>query len=224
MARIRQVEGDLEGALDLLSEAERLYMSDFSPNVRPIAAWRTRVWLAQGRLAEALGWARERGLSAEDDLSYLREFEHITLVRILLARYKHDGTDSAICEALGLLERLLKAAHVGERMGSALEMLVLQALAHQLQGDSPAALVPLERALTLAEPEGYVRLFLDEGAPMAQLLRDAATHRIKPAYVSKLLAECEAEQPQSARRISTPRSASGSDSGFTAIDRAAQPA
>ena len=87
MARIRQVQGDLEGALDLLHEAERVYMSDFSPNVRPIAAWRTRVWLAQGRLAEALGWARERGLSAEDDLSYLREFEHITLARVLLARY-----------------------------------------------------------------------------------------------------------------------------------------
>ncbi len=70
LARIRQIEGDLEGALNLLSEAERLYMSDFSPNVRPVAAWRTRVWLAQGRLAEALGWARERGLSAEDDLNY----------------------------------------------------------------------------------------------------------------------------------------------------------
>ena len=85
LARIRQVEGDYEGALDLLAEAERLYMSDFSPNVRPIAAWRTRVWLAQGRLAEALDWVRERGLSAEDDLSYLREFEHITLARVLMA-------------------------------------------------------------------------------------------------------------------------------------------
>jgi len=193
MARIRQVEGDFEGALDLLAEAERLYMSDFSPNVRPIAAWRTRVWLAQGRLAEALGWARERGLSAEDDLSYLREFEHITLARVLMAR---DHTDSAICEALGLLERLLHAAQAGERLGNVLEILVLQALAHQLRGDSAAALASLERALTLAEPEGYVRLFLDEGAPMMQLLRDAAAGRIKPDYSSKLLAGFDAEQPQ----------------------------
>ena len=69
MARIRQAQGDLDGALDLLHEAERLYMSDFSPNVRPVAAWKTRVWVAQGRLGEALGWAREQGLSAEDDLS-----------------------------------------------------------------------------------------------------------------------------------------------------------
>ena len=171
MARIREAQGDLDGALDLLDEAERLYMSDFSPNVHPIAAWKTRVWVAQGRLGEALGWAREQGLSAEDELSYLREFEHITLARILLARYRSDRTDSAIREAIGLLERLLKAAQEGGRMGSVIEILILQALAHQAQGDIPAALLPLEQALTLAEPEGYIRMFLDEGAPMAQLLQ-----------------------------------------------------
>ncbi|HSD83946.1 MAG TPA: LuxR C-terminal-related transcriptional regulator, partial [Anaerolineae bacterium] len=196
MARIRQIEGDFEGALDLLHEAERVYMSDFSPNVRPIAALRTRVWIAQGRLDEALGWAREQRLSAKDDLSYLREFEHITLARILLARYTNDHTDSVICEALELLERLLQAAQAGGRMGSALEVLVLQALAHQLQGDSLAALDSLDRALTLAELEGYFRLFLDEGAPMAQLLRDAAARKIMPDYTGKLLTGFDAEQPQ----------------------------
>ena len=86
MARIREAQGDLDGALDLLDEAERLYVSDFFPNVRPVAALKARVWVAQGRLGEALGWAREQGLSVEDDLSYLREFEHITLARVLLAR------------------------------------------------------------------------------------------------------------------------------------------
>ena len=96
MARIREAQGDLDGALDLLDEAERLYVSDFSPNVRPIAALKTRVWVAQGRLGEALDWAREQGLSAEDDLSYLREFEHITLARVLLARYKSDRADRSI--------------------------------------------------------------------------------------------------------------------------------
>ena len=88
MARIREAQGDLDGALDLLQEAERLYVSAFSPNVRPVAALKTRVWVAQGRLGEALGWAREQGLSADDDLSYLREFEHITLARVLLARFR----------------------------------------------------------------------------------------------------------------------------------------
>jgi len=187
MARIREAQGDLDGALDLLHEAERLYIRDFFPNVRPVAALVTRVWIAQGRLGEALGWAREQGLSVEDDLSYLREFEHITLARVLLARYKSDRTDRSIHEAVGLLERLLQAAEEGERTGSVIEILVLQALAHQMQGDIPAALVPLERALTLAEPEGYVRLFMGEGPPMAVLLEEAAKHGIAPNYVRQLL-------------------------------------
>ena len=61
MARILEAQGDLEGALDLLHEAERLYVSDFFPNVRPVAALKTRVWVAQGRLVEALDWVREQG-------------------------------------------------------------------------------------------------------------------------------------------------------------------
>ena len=201
MARIREAQGDLDGALDLLDEAERLYVSDFSPNVRPVAASKTRVWVAQGRLGEALDWAREQGLSVEDDLSYLREFEHITLARVLLARYKSDHADRSILEAMGLLERLLKAAEEGGRTGSVIEILVLQALAHQVQGDIPAALMPLEQALTLAEPEGYVRIFVDEGPPMAQLLSEAAAHGIMPDYTGKLLAAFEAEEQRSEGRV-----------------------
>ena len=198
MARIREAEGDLDGALDLLNEAERLYVNDFSPNVRPIGASRIRMWLAQGRLGEALGWARERGLSVEDDLSYLREFEHVTLARVLMARYKSDRADRSIREAMGLLQRLLKAAEEGERTGSIIEILVLQALGHQVQGDIAAALAPLQRAMKLAEPEGYVRIFVDEGPPMAHLLREAAARGIMPDYTGKLLAAFEAEPPKSA--------------------------
>jgi LuxR family transcriptional regulator, maltose regulon positive regulatory protein len=172
MARIRATQGDLDGALELLQEAEPLYVSDFFPFVRPIAALKTRVWIAQGKLDKALGWAREQGVSAADELSYLREFEHITLARILLAQYKSAPSDATIDDAIGLLERLLKAAEDGARMGSAIEILVLQALAHQLRGDIPAALLPLERALTLAEPQGYVRTFVDEGEPMRILIED----------------------------------------------------
>jgi LuxR family maltose regulon positive regulatory protein len=187
MARIREAQGDLDGALDLLDEAERLYMSDFSPNVRPIAALVTRVWVAQGRLGEALDWARERGLSVSDEPSYLREFEHITLARVLLARSTSNRADHSMLEAMGLLERLLQAAEEGKRTGSVIEILVLQALAHQTQGDIPAALMPLQQALTLAEPEGYVRMFVDEGPPMAVLLEEAAKHGIAPHYVRHLL-------------------------------------
>ena len=68
-----------------------MYLGDFLPNVRPVPALRARVLAAQGEVAEALGWAREQGLSVDDNLTYLREFEHITLARVLLARYATDG-------------------------------------------------------------------------------------------------------------------------------------
>ena len=184
MARIRQAEGDLGGALDLLNEAERLYVGDFFPNVRPVPALKARVWIAQGRLGEALGWAHEQGLSADDDLSYLREFEHITLARILLARSRGEP----VHQVTRLLERLLLAAEEGGRTGHVIEILVLQALALQTLRDIPAALAGLERAVTLAEPEGYVRVFADEGAPMASLLRAAAKQGTAGNYVRRLLA------------------------------------
>ena len=188
MARIRQAEGDLGGALDLLNEAERLYVGDFFPNVRPVPALKARVWIAQGRLGEALGWAREQGLSVDDDLSYLREFEHITLARMLLARHQDERAEHSLHEATRLLERLLLAAEEGGRTGRVIEILVLQALAHQRLGDIPAALACLERAVTLAEPEGYVRVFADEGPPMASLLRAAAKQGTAGNYVRRLLA------------------------------------
>jgi len=188
MARVREAKGDLAGALDLLDEAERLYNGDLFPDVRPIAALRARVLAAQGKLDEALGWARERGLSVDDDLSYLREFEHITLARVLLARYTAERADRSNHEATRLLERLLRAAEEGARTGSVIEILVLQALAHQTQGDIPAALASLQRALMLSEPEGYVRVFVDEGPPMASLLRAVAKQGIAPNYVRRLLA------------------------------------
>jgi LuxR family transcriptional regulator, maltose regulon positive regulatory protein len=188
MARVREAEGDLDGALDLLDEALRVYMGDFAPNVRPIPALRARVLAAQGRVDEAFAWAREQGLSAEDDLSYLREFEHVTLARALLAQYRAERAEPPISDAARLLGRLLQAAEAGERMGSVIEILVLQALTDHARGDVPGALAALERALTLAEPEGYVRMFVGEGPPMASLLRAAAKQGIAPSYVRRLLA------------------------------------
>jgi LuxR family maltose regulon positive regulatory protein len=209
MARIREAQGDLDGALALLDEAAPLYVSDFFPNVRPVAALKARVRVRQDGLGEALSWAREQGLSADNDLSYLLEFEHITLARILLAQYKTARTDASIRGAIGLLARLAKAAEAGGRRGRLIEILVLQALAHQMQGDLPAALAPLERALILAEPEGYVRIFLDEGADMEKLLREAKARGIMPDYASRLLAAFEAIQ-QREYDESSPTSSSAS--------------
>jgi LuxR family maltose regulon positive regulatory protein len=181
MARVREAEGDLSAADELLGEAERLYVGDFSPDVRPVAASRARVWVAQGRTGDALGWVRRQGLSAEDDVSYLHEFEHITLARVLLARQQAD-------QALALLERLLGAAEAGGRVGSVIEILLLQALAEQRTRGGRHALVPLARGLDLAEPEGYVRLFVDEGRAMATLLDRAAKEGIAVDQTRRLLA------------------------------------
>jgi LuxR family maltose regulon positive regulatory protein len=188
MARLREAEGDLDGAVDLLDEAQRCYVSDMFPDVRPIAAVRARVWLAQGRLGQAFDWARQRGLSADDDPSYLREFEHVTLARALLAEHGTSGDRTSLDQATGLLDRLLHAAQDGGRTGSVIELLVLQALAHQGRDDVPGALGALDRALQLAEPEGYVRVFLDEGRPLAGLLKAAAQQGAAPGYVRRLLA------------------------------------
>lgn len=185
-ARLRRDEGDLAGADRLLDEAERLYVSDFFPPVRPVAAMRARIWIAQSRLDAALGWQRDSGLGVDDALSYLREFEHITLARLLLAQAE-AGQGGGPAGLPGFIDRLLEAAECGGRLGSVIEISILSALARR-QVDLEAALGALERALTLAAPEGYSRLFIDEGQPMAALLRVAIKRRIVPGYAGKLLA------------------------------------
>jgi LuxR family maltose regulon positive regulatory protein len=94
-----------------------------------------------------------------------------------------------------LLERLLSAAEVGERMGSVIEIMVVQALAHEAQGDITRGLEALGRALALAEPEGYVRLFLDEGPPMALLLAEAHAAGLMLDYTGQLLAAFPGDVP-----------------------------
>jgi LuxR family maltose regulon positive regulatory protein len=192
-ARLKEARGDLDEALALLDEAERVYIRAPLPDVRPVAALKARVWLKQGRLTEALGWAREQGLSVEDDLRYAREFEHLTLARVLIAAGKSDQGAGSIDEATWLLGRLLQAAETGGRLGSAIQILLLQALAFQAQENLPHALAVLERAMALAEPEGYVRTFVDEGEAMRSLLRmlieKQAHNRDHPlsGYADKLL-------------------------------------
>lgn len=201
-ARMQALRGDLNGALDQLAEAERLYYQSPVPNLRPIAAQRARIWLRQGRLAEAAAWARAESLSADDALTYLREFEHLTLVRIFLAQHEQDAATDVLPAAEKLLERLLQAAEAGERMGSVIEILILQALVLDAQGKSALALAALARALQLAAPEGYVRIFVDEGSPMIRLLREATTQHGMQPYVSRLLAASEAEQPSQSDPLS----------------------
>ena len=176
MARLREAEGDSATALHLLEEAERVYVGDYSPNVRPMPAVHARMLAAHGRVDEALDWARRQGLSTDDELSYLREYEHVTLARILLAQ---ESTESRR-DASALLERLREAAEDGGRTGTVIEILALQALA-QLE------VAPLERALTLAEPGGWIRVFVGEGPPMVKLLEALARDRPDWAYLRRVL-------------------------------------
>jgi len=195
-ARFKETQGDLAGALAMLDAAERNFRSTPVPDVRPLAALKTRVWLAQGQVREALRWAREQGLSVDDELSFLREFDHIMLARVLLAEYTHSHADRTLHDAIHLLARLQQAAEAGGRLGSVIEIGILQALAHQAQGNLALALDALARALHLAEPEGYVCIFVDEGVPMAHLLRAVAARGILPDYAAKLLARVGAAQTQ----------------------------
>ncbi len=153
------------------------------------AAVQAQVELAQGNLAAAIGWAETSGLSARDELSYPHEQEYLTLARVRIAQGREDPTGPFLSEALALLERLGEDAEAKRRMRSVLEVLLLRALALEAQGDLAAALSVLGRALVLAQPEGYIRLFLDEGTAMVALLRQAHKHQIAPAgYIATLLA------------------------------------
>ncbi len=183
-ARLHAARGERERALTLLDEATRFYQRTPIPDVHPIAALKARLWVQLGRLPEAQAWVHHCALSLADEPSYLHEYEQITLARILIAQGKWEQADGVIEQALDLLTRLLQAAEAGARTGSVIEILLLQALAHAAQGDLPSALMPLTRALTLAAPEGYVRLFVDEGPPMAQLLQKATLRALLPALLS----------------------------------------
>jgi LuxR family maltose regulon positive regulatory protein len=131
--------------------------------LNPVPSERARLLLAQGDVAAAARWTEECGLGADDELTYQREREYLVLARVLLAQDRPGA-------ALRLLERLLEAAVAQDRAGSVIEIQALQALAFAATGDQNAAVDVLAGALVRACPHGYVRVFADEGPPMAALL------------------------------------------------------
>lgn len=184
-AQLLQAEGDPAAGIPLLDEAELLYTPDFFPPVRPIAALRARLQLAAGRKAEAVNWVRGSRISTEDEASYMAEYEHITLVRVLLA----DPVEPRdLTSALDALERLLAVARIGERWGVVIELLVLQSLALQRAGRTDDALATLRQAIARAEPEGYERTFVDEGQAMVHLLASLAKRGGDTPYLRHLRA------------------------------------
>jgi LuxR family transcriptional regulator, maltose regulon positive regulatory protein len=173
MAGLLRAHGDLDGAVAELDRAESLYLPGFFPDLRPIPAVIARVRIAQGRLGDGWDWAHRHHVTVADDLSYLAEFGHLTLARLLMAQYRADGDPAGLDDALGLLDRLLASAREAGRGGTVVDAHLLRALAHDARGEQQQALAQLDHALTEGVRVGYVRQFLDEGAPMELLLRAA---------------------------------------------------
>ena len=203
-AELTAATGDWETAFEQLEEAARLYRPSPMPNTRPISALKVRWELQRSNLAAALSWLRDSGVSVDNEPNYLREYEHLTLARVAIAQHQQDSTSEMLPQVLGLLSRLLTAAETQDRTSSRLKILVVLALANKAQGDTTAAMSAVEKALTLAEPEGYVRIFAECGPPMAELLQAAMTYDITPTYTQQLLTALETwgQQPKVASSFS----------------------
>ena len=186
LALVKQAQGDAEGALADVERAVHLARGSRIPRLLVSAtAYRARVWLAQGNLEMAAQWAHH--YRQHDETEYLREFEDLTLARVLLAIELPD-------DALASLGALLPpAVHTG-RMGVVLEGQSLRALALHALGNLDEALDALASSLALAEPEDYVRVFVDSGESMRTLLKRASSAGIAPAYAARLLAAYGAPQ------------------------------
>jgi LuxR family maltose regulon positive regulatory protein len=154
-----------------------------------MSAWQARLWLAQNKQEAASQWMEECGPDADGAPTYAHEMEYMVLARVLIAQGR-------LGETTRLLQHCLEAAEAGGRTARAIEILMLQALAFQAGGDATQAMAALERALTLAEPGGFIRIFVDEGPPMAHLLYKALTRGIAPEYVRRLLAAFPIKGPE----------------------------
>jgi len=192
LARVKWAQGDLDGAVRIIQEDEHYVhsLNLSSRNLNRIVAYGARLRLAQGDAAAAARLLGQRSIGVDDHVDHLSVFEYLVLARVLIAQNENDA-------GLDLLERLLGVAEATRSMGSAIEILAVLALAVGAQGDEAQALATLERALSLAEPEGYVRTFVDEGTPMAALLQKSLRARRRqrligsqdasPEYVGALL-------------------------------------
>ena len=183
LMRVLSSTGDLASAEEMIQKVENIAREYHVPPwiTNRMAAWQARIWLAEGKLDAASQWVQERGLAADGEPMLLHEMQYRVLARILIAQGRLD-------ETARLLQRLLEVAEMGGQTSRTIEILMLQALAFQAGDDTTRAMAALERALTLAQPGGFIRVFVDEGPPMARLLNKAATREIAPEYTRRLLA------------------------------------
>jgi LuxR family maltose regulon positive regulatory protein len=177
-AHILQAQGDIEGALTALDEADAVADKMGVAQVKNwIGAWRAQAWLARGETEAALDWASHLvGPMHEAVFPSVQ----IALAKVWLSQRETD-------KALALLDRALQSTQAVGRLGNAIHILAVQAIAYHAQGQPDQEFATLEHALELAEPDGYVRVFVDEGAPMVRLLRRMMTRSPASEYVRRLL-------------------------------------
>jgi LuxR family maltose regulon positive regulatory protein len=193
LERIQLARANRSEAIETVEKAAQLIHTRgvFSEARHAAEIAQGKLWLAQGDLHEAKRWAatQEERLSSGDSFGFENELAHITLARVYIAQKKLD-------EAFGLLSHLEETARSAGRMGRVIEILLLQAIALRMKGDSEQAVRALTKCLTLAEPEGYARVFLDEGQPMQSLLAQWLAHvGASPLrdYAIHLLSQFESE-------------------------------
>jgi LuxR family maltose regulon positive regulatory protein len=185
--------GDSDGALEAIQKGKRI-ASSLSPWLESqLAALQAQHWLARGNTGAAARWAAESGLSVDDPFGYENWELYFALARVLIAQGRRQSKHALVDRSLELLDRLLEMARGAGATGRVIEALVAQAMGLQALDRGRAALSALQQALTLAEPEGYMRVFIDQGEEMRGLLSQAATSGIAPNYVRELLAELEQE-------------------------------
>ncbi len=203
LAWIRQAAGDRAGALQAMGEAGQA--APGPPGLlNPVPAQRARLLLAQGNLPAAAGFVQQHGLGADDEPDYPREPGQLVLARVLLAQDRPG-------QALALLDRLHGAAEAQDRTGSVIEIGALRALARAASGDQAGAVTSLAGTLLLACPQGYVRVFADEGPPMAALLGRSSR------------SSGSARQPPGSRSAAWPGSSGPSAPGLPHRDQAGIP-
>ena len=182
LARLEHTQGNWAQAQAIMRATERL-ASEYPLSSRQstwVESALACLWLAQGNQERAVDFVQRRNLTHDDDIPYLREPQYLVLLRLRLAQGDYAA-------ALTLAGRLLGQAEATNRMGDVIERLVLQALIFQTEKELGRALTSLGRACALAQREGYVRVFLDEGEPMAKLLYQAKAHQMGTGYAAELL-------------------------------------
>lgn len=190
-ARLEMAEGRAVAAIEHLQDAERRYVSDFFPNVRPVPAQIAQFNIRIGQLDQADDWARQQAIGPDDPLTYLHEFEHVTLARLFIAR----GDSGSVAQAVRLLGRLAEPAERGGRRRSLIDIHLLAALAHQARHNSTEALDALRLAIALAEPEAIRRPFLDDAAVLAPLLKHLSKREASSVFVHSLTSGVEVAAP-----------------------------